>query len=249
MRGVRQGDSLSPLLFILGMEVLSRLFSKAQEGGVIRGIGHPAIRHQCSIYADDVILFVHPSSHEANAIKRILQIFGDASGLRTNLAKCSITEIYGASDQLNQLQLILGCKIESFPIRYLGLPLSTTKLPRHEIRKTVDAVARRLPPTHGLLMAKSGRLVWVRSVLSAIPVYGMIADGFPPWARAEIDALCRRFLWTGKDGDVRGKCMVACPVCTRPKPLGGLGITDMRLAALAFETKWLWLQKTNHNRA
>jgi hypothetical protein len=71
----------------------------------------------------------------------------------------------------------------------------------------------------------------------------MIADSLPPLARKEIDAICRRFIWTGKDGDVRGKCMVAWPVCTRPKELGGLGITDMRLAATAYESKWLWLQK------
>jgi hypothetical protein len=116
-----------------------------------------------------VILFAHPSRHEVNTIKRILQIFGDASGLRTNLAKCSITEIFGAGVELHQMQQILGCKIESFPIRYLGLPLSMKKAPRHEIRKTVDAVARRLPPTHGPLMAKSGRLIWVKTVLSAIP--------------------------------------------------------------------------------
>lgn len=113
-----------------------------------------------------MILFAHPSRHEANAIKRILQIFGDASGLRTNLAKCSITEIFGASDQLIPMQSFLGCKIEPFPIRYLGLPLSTTKLPRHEVKKTVDKVARRLPPTHGPLMAKSGRLVSVHSKCS-----------------------------------------------------------------------------------
>lgn len=221
------------------MEVLTRIFVKAQEDGVLRELGQPVIKHQCSIYADDVILFAHPCRHEANAIKRILQIFGDASGLRTNLSKCSITEVYGAGDELERMQQILGCKIQPFPIKYLGLPLSTRKVPKQEIRKAVDAVARRLQPAHGPLMAKSGRLIWVRSVLSSIPVYGMIADGLPPWAREEIDAICRRFLWAGKDGDVQGKCMVAWKTCTRPKDMGGLGITDLRLAATAFEAKWL----------
>lgn len=158
-RGVRQGDSLSPLLFILGMEVLSRLFSKAHSDRVIRGPGLPAIRHHCSIYADDVILFAHPDRHEARAVRRILEIFGDASGLKTNLAKCSIMEIFGAGNEIDRMQQILGCSITKFPIRYLGLPLSTAKVPKLEIRKTVDAVARRLQPSHGPLMAKSGRLV------------------------------------------------------------------------------------------
>ena len=98
-------------------------------------------------------------------------------------------------------------------------------------------------------MAKSGRLIWVKSVLAAIPIYCMMADGLPPWARAEIDAVCRRFLWCGKDGDVRGRCMVAWKTCTRPKELGGLGIPDFKLVNMAFEAKWLWLQSTDTSRA
>jgi hypothetical protein len=98
-------------------------------------------------------------------------------------------------------------------------------------------------------MAKSGRLIWVKSVLAAIPTYCMMADGLPPWARAEIDAVCRRFLWCGKDGDVRGKCMVAWKTCTRLKELGGLGIPDFKLVNTAFEVKWLWLQSSDASRA
>lgn len=141
-RGVRQGDSLSPMLFILAMEALSRLLSLAQQEGVIRGVNQPGIKHICSIYADDVILFAHPSVNEANAIRELLRIFGDASGLRTNLAKCSITEIYGAQDTLADVQRILGCQVAQFPIRYLGLPLSTSKVPKAAIHSCVDAVAR-----------------------------------------------------------------------------------------------------------
>lgn len=42
-------------------------------------------------------------------------------------------------------------------------------------------------------MAKSGRLVWVKSVLRAVPIYAMMAEDLPTWARKEIDAICRKF--------------------------------------------------------
>ena len=248
-RGVRQGDSLSPMLFICAMEVLARLFNAAREAGVLRNLADGRIRFQCSLYADDVILFAFPNASEATAIKGILQIFEEVSGLATNMAKCSITNIFGAEGILPELQQILGCRIAAFPIRYLGLPLSTTKLPKEQIRRTVDAVERRLPACHGPLMAKSGRLICVKSVLSAVPIYCMLADGLPPWARAEIDRICRRFLWSGKDGDARGKCMVAWKTCTRPKELGGLGIPDLKLVNTAFQAKWIWLQHNDAERA
>lgn len=176
-------------------------------------------------------------------------MFRDASVLRTNLGKCSITDVFGADESIEDIRNILGCQIAPFPIKYLGLPLSSHKLPKAAIQGTVGRIASRMPACHGALMAKSGRLVWIKSVLSAIPIYGMIADGQAPWARKEIDAICRRFLWSGKDGSVQGKCMVAWETCTRPKELGGLGIINLRLAGTAFEAKWLWLRQTDDNRA
>ena len=75
----------------------------------------------------DVILFIHPSIHEAVAIQGILQIFADTTGLHTNMAKCSITNIFGAKDMLLPIPQVLGCQVAPFPIRYLGLPLSLTR--------------------------------------------------------------------------------------------------------------------------
>lgn len=92
-------------------------------------------------------------------VKEILNIFGEASGLKANLTKCSITPIYGGEEVLDDIVAILGCQVQQFPIRYLGLPLSIRSIPNAQFHSIVEAVARRLPPCHGTLMARSGRLV------------------------------------------------------------------------------------------
>jgi hypothetical protein len=89
---------------------------------------------------------------------------------------------------------ILECQVQPFPIKYLGLPLSTRPIPKAHFQSVVEAVARKVPPCHGTLMARSGRLVWIKSVLRAIPIYDMMAENLPTWARKEIDAICRKFL-------------------------------------------------------
>jgi hypothetical protein len=151
------------------------------------------IKFQCSLYADDAILFIRPSTQEARAVKEILHIFGLATELHTNLAKCSVTDIYGGNKILSEIVSILGCQVKPFPLKYLGLPLSTRPIPKAHYQSIVEAVATKLLPSHGTLMARSGRLVWVKSVLRPVPIYAMMADNLPPWARNEIDAICRRF--------------------------------------------------------
>ena len=79
------------------------------------------------------------------------------------------------------------------PCYYLGLPLSTKKIPKAHYESVIEAIARKLPPCHGALMAQSSRLVWIKSVLRSILIYAMIPENLPPWVRKEIDNICRKF--------------------------------------------------------
>jgi hypothetical protein len=97
-------------------------------------------------------------------------------------------------------------------------------------------------------MVMSGRLVWIKSVLPAVPIYTLMAKNLPPWALKEIDRICRKFLWVGRDESVRGKCLVVWPTVCRSTNLGGLGINDLKLAGFALQTCWLWLQKVDQDR-
>ncbi|WVZ82123.1 hypothetical protein U9M48_029424 [Paspalum notatum var. saurae] len=242
-RGVRQGDSLSPLLFVIAMEVLSRLFRKAAEAGVLGSLGPAAVRSRCSLYADDVIVFMDPDVREAEAIKAVLRLFGDAAGLAINLGKCSLSPLSGHEPDVTDVVGVLGCQITELPIKYLGLPLHSKSIPKDCVHNIVDKVASKLPAWKGALMARSGRLVWIKSVMIAVPIYVMMANGLPAWACEKIQACCRRFLWAGADTSDRGKCAVAWSVVARPYEFGVLGVLDARLMCLALQVRWLWLQR------
>jgi hypothetical protein len=123
-QGLRQGDPLSPMLFILVMDVLNSLFQKANDLGLLEPLLRRGVGQRVSLYADDVVLFVQPNSNELGVVKELLRVFGKASGLITNINKCSMTPIQCEDHIIEAAQQVLPYNVVPFPCKYLGLPLS-----------------------------------------------------------------------------------------------------------------------------
>ena len=179
-RGLRQGDPLSPMLFILVMDVLGHMVSKAANEGLLQPLSRRVLQHRISLYADDVVLFLRPEAGDINLVMEILNLFGDASGLKTNLQKSSVLPIRCGDMELTTIQNLLPCAVSEFPCKYLGLPLSLKKLTKGQIQPIIDKIADQLPGWKADLMTRAGRKVQVQFVLTAMLVYLVMAIDFPP---------------------------------------------------------------------
>ncbi|RVW69397.1 LINE-1 retrotransposable element ORF2 protein [Vitis vinifera] len=102
-RGLRQGDPLSPFLFTLVADVLSRMLMRAEERNMLEGF--------------------QGGEEELQTLKSLLLVFGHISGLKVNLNKSSIYGINLDQAHLSRLAEMLDCKASGWPILYLGLPL------------------------------------------------------------------------------------------------------------------------------
>lgn len=91
-RRLRQGNPLSPFLFVILMEGVSRLIHSAKEEVSIKGLqplhATPATTHQQ--FVDDTMLHGIPTVKEALGYKRILNLFSKTSGMEINLSKSTI---------------------------------------------------------------------------------------------------------------------------------------------------------------
>ena len=124
-RGLRQGDPLSPYLFLFCVEGLTALLRKAEAEGIIRGVatsrGGPCISHL--LFADDSLLFCHALVEECQQVISLLNLYEDASGQKVNTDKTSLffSSNIGLETQ-ESIKQALGAKTVPEYEKYLGLP-------------------------------------------------------------------------------------------------------------------------------
>jgi hypothetical protein len=127
-KGLRQGG-LSPLLFNLVVDVLTRMLARAAEAGLIAGLlaqfrdgGIVALQ-----YADDTVLFSSSDKLGLRNLRCILLLFEVVSGMRINFHKSEIVPMNMEESEPHDIAHVLNCPTGSFPIKYLGVPLHFEK--------------------------------------------------------------------------------------------------------------------------
>lgn len=198
-RGLRQGDPLSPFLFVLVGEVLNLLIKKATSMNLWNGIS--ITQSDVSIthlqYADDTLIFCDARLESLINIKKMLIIFQLASGLQVNFHKSSLIGINTSKEWLHMAAKSLLCKIGNIPFTYLGLPIGGNSSSIQLWEPIIAKMTQRLATWKGKLLSIGGRTTLIKSSLSSLPLYYMSIYPVPNDVIQKITQLSRAFLWYG----------------------------------------------------
>jgi hypothetical protein len=193
-RGLRQGDSLSPLLFIILVDVLQQVIKRFSiEKKLSLELNCPVIQ-----YADDTLILIQGKPDQAHILKEILDVFATTTGLCIDYNKSTFVPINLEQDEQTAISNILGCQIATFPQTYLGLPLSDSELPRWALFPLLNSMDSQVDTLSIKGATSGGRLTPTKSVVSALPSHALACIKAPKWFYKEIDKRTRAYFWTGQ---------------------------------------------------
>ncbi|RVX10470.1 putative ribonuclease H protein [Vitis vinifera] len=240
-RGLRQGDPLSPFLFTIVADVLSRMLLKAEERNVLEGfkVGRNTTRVSHLQFADDTIFFSSSREEDMMTLKNVLLVFGHISGLKVNLDKSNIYGINLEQNHLSRLAEMLDCKASGWPILYLGLPLGGNPKTSGFWDPVIERISRRLDGWQKTYLSFGGRITLIQSCLTHMPCYFLSLFKIPASVAAKIERMQRDFLWSGV-GKGKRDHLVNWDVVCKPKSRGGLGFGKISIRNVALLGKWLW---------
>jgi hypothetical protein len=110
------------------------------------------------------------------------------------MTKSSISSILCSHNDLEVIQEHIPCRIEEFPVKCLGLPLSIKKLSKVQSQPLIDRLADLLPGWKADLMTRAGRTIQVQFVLTCTIIYHAMALDMPNWMHKEIHKIRRNYL-------------------------------------------------------
>lgn len=198
-RGLRQGDPLSPFLFIIAAEGIGRYFKKELRERKIKGFrlwgNNISVTHQQ--FVKDIMIFCKVSLREVKMVKEILEVFMEALRTEINKGK-SNTFIFNSPETIKtHLTRILGFRKGELPTKYLGTMLDLSSLWVANWKPIIEKLKKRLENWSFRSLNTAARLVLLKTTLQSIPIYPLSVMVLPKRVCTKMNEIYRKFLWGG----------------------------------------------------
>ncbi|KAM0042735.1 putative RNA-directed DNA polymerase [Helianthus debilis subsp. tardiflorus] len=240
-KGMRQGDPISPFIFLIVMEALSSMIRKASRVGALRGIvlpnDGPVLTHL--LYADDCVIMGEWARNNIKNVALLLRCFHICSGLKINLKKSSLFGVGVEDLVVEEMASMVNCSVGRIPFIHLGVPVGAKMCRVASWKSIFDIFEARLALWKVPLVSLGGRVTIVKSVLESLPNYFLSLFKAPVSVTKGLESIIKKFLWGGGSSESK-MYWVAWNRVTTPVSKGGIGLSRLKDTNIALLSKWIW---------
>ncbi|KAJ6731270.1 REVERSE TRANSCRIPTASE ZINC-BINDING DOMAIN-CONTAINING PROTEIN-RELATED-RELATED [Salix viminalis] len=246
-RGLRQGDPISPTLFIIAAEYLSRgLYNMFQRYPSLHYLARCPVLVPHLAFADDIIIFSNGTKSSLKRITNFLAKYEQCSGQKVNSSKSGF--ILSAKASLSRANVVggaLGFPRIRLPTKYLGMPLYKGPKKIFLWDDLISKIAARMEGWEAKVLSSGGRITILKSILTSMPLYLLHVIVPPKSVMCRIERLFNKFLWSSK-GQKRIHWECWEDLCY-PVEEGGLGMRRLKDLVKAMSLKLWWRFRTVNN--
>lgn len=243
-RGLQQGDPVSPYLFVIAMDHLSRKLLKLEDDRNFSYHLHcKGMKLKHLSFADDLMFICKADEYSPMAMKEIFEEFSVSSGLQINNEKSNVFVVGVPEETKRRIIQKLGFNKGKLPMHYLGVPLIATRLSVKDCSPIIQRVQQKIDGWMKMLLSLAGRVQLVNFVLFHISSFWCNVFILPIEVIGTIENCCRNFIWTGNWRNV-GMPSISWEKMCHPRIEGGLGIKQLGVWNRAAMGKHLWTLMT-----
>jgi len=205
--------------------------------GYVVGTTNPMVVSHLQ-FVDDTLLLGIKSWASVRALRAVLLLFEEMSGLKVNFHKSMLVGVNISESWLVDAASILNCKVGKVPFVYLGIYIGGNPRRLTFWQPVVHSIKYRLSGWKSRFLSYEGHLTLLKSVLTSLPVYVL---SFFKVASCIISSLnlCLIFFWVGVRITKKIPWINWNTVCLR-KEYGWLGVRHLREFNLCLLGKWCW---------
>lgn len=240
-RGLRQGDPLSPYLFVIAVNCLSHMLNAVADQSRFKyHTNCKKIKLTHLSFADDLLIFTEGNMESVQCVLQVLKEFEERSRLAVSMQKTSFYASGMSEEEINTIQASTGMAFGNLPFRHLGVPMNSRKLSLASCEPLLHQIKTRFSFWTTKTLSFSGRLVLIKTVITGITTFWCSSFVLPKACIAKINSMCSTFLWRG-DVDGRNTARVAWSTVVKTKEQGGLGVKDLQTWNNACCLRLIWL--------